>query len=162
RGAERAGHDPSKIEVWSRTQIIIADSKEAARREAAPYAATKACSVYNTTLSRPGPEADELRRLFEQHHPGMIDEFRQIWENRDVYKVEAIGGRQDDFTTQRVIDYFLLTGTVDDICERISQLEALGGVTGISTVQFAIINQTDQVKQIASDIIPKFRPKIPV
>jgi alkanesulfonate monooxygenase SsuD/methylene tetrahydromethanopterin reductase-like flavin-dependent oxidoreductase (luciferase family) len=136
RGAEAAGRDPSKIDFWVRTQIYIAESKEAAFTELAPYAA--ACAQeFDTLLGRKSPESIDLANRIEREHPGLIDEFKQIIDLWDPDWNERIGGRQSQLVTQRCVDFFLASGTVEDVREQLEPLRELG-IKGVSNVTFAL------------------------
>lgn len=155
KGAEAAGRDPADIEMWVRTQCYIAESKAAAKRELEPYAATCVWELFNI-LRRENPETRDLRARIERRHPGILDEFERIHDHWDAYWTERIGGPQTEFVSQRVIDFFLASGTADDIAEQISALEPLG-IKGISTVMFSIQDNLDMLERIARELIPRFR-----
>lgn len=156
RGAEKAGRDPSKIDIWCRTLIYVAESKEAARREVASYAGTWAYDLYRSLFQRENPEVADLRHRVEQVEPGIIDEFKAIHEAFDPYQNEVLDAPHARFVTQRVIDFFLLTGTPEDIAERIYKLGELG-VKTISPVMFAIIDQKGMMREIGDKIMCHFR-----
>ena len=56
RGAESVGRDPSEIDIWARTEILVADSKEEARREVASYAMSWACADSTDLYSGATPQ----------------------------------------------------------------------------------------------------------
>ena len=60
-GAEKAGRDPGTIDFWIRGMIRIAESKEAARYEAAGYAVNAAYLMWSV-MSHESPETAELRK----------------------------------------------------------------------------------------------------
>ena len=154
KGAERAGRDPSEIDIWVRTQCYVADSKEEAKRYTEPYAATCVWELYQI-LRRDNPDVLDLRRRIERRHPGLIDEFKQIYDAWDPYYTERIGGPQTVPVTQRVVDFFLATGTIEDVDEQIHQVQELG-VKGISSVMFSITDDIGMMQRIAREIVPKF------
>ncbi len=154
KGAAKAGRDPSAIELWLRTQTYVAASKEEALKETAPYAATCAYEFCQQLRSK-HPAIGDLRRLIERRHPGLLDEFQRIYDAWDPYQIEAIDGPQANLTSQRVVDFFLLTGTSEGICERIEELQQLG-VRRLSTVMFAIQDQKAMMREVADKIMPHF------
>ena len=155
RGAEKAGRALSDVEVWVRTQCYLASSKEAAKRELEPYAATCTWELYQI-LRRENPATIDLRKRIEHRHPGILDEFKAIYDHWDPYWTERIGGPQTAYTTQRVIDFFLASGSADDVGEQLEALEALG-VTGVSSVMFSIRDDLEMLEAMAAQLMPKFR-----
>lgn len=154
KAAVDAGRDPEAVDLWVRTQVYLADSKEAAFRETAPYAATCAWELYQVLL-RKTPETEELARRIERHHPGLIDEFKAIYDAWDPYYTERIGGPQTKVTTQRVIDFFLATGTVDEVGGRLAALDGMG-LKGIWTVLYSIQDQVGMMQAIGRSLIRLF------
>ena len=154
QGAEESGRDPSEVEVWVRTQCYIAESKEAAKREMEPYAATCTWELYQI-LRRDTPAVAELRQRIERRHPGIIEEFKQIYDHWDPYWTERIGGPQTEYTTQRVIDFFLASGTADDINEQIDALVPVG-IRGISSVMFSIQDNLGMLERMSNELMPHF------
>src|SRR5207244_1804770 len=73
RGAEEEGRDPAEIDFWVRTQVYLADSKEAAYREMAPYAATCAWELAKV-LRQKTPDTIALAERCEAAQPGILDE----------------------------------------------------------------------------------------
>ena len=153
RGAEQAGRDPAAVEVWVRTQICLADTKSAVRREMAPYAATAAWELCQI-LKQDKPEIVDLRKRIDRAHPGILDEFRQIHDHWDPYWTERIGGPQTEYATQRVIDFFLASGTAGEVGERIAALQPLG-IRGLSSVLFSIEDAPGMMRRIATELMPR-------
>ena len=156
KGALRAGRDPSKIDVWCRTMCYVTESKEAAQREVAGYAATQAYASYRSIFQWDTPEVADLRQRIEREEPGIIDEFRRVCDVYDTYQTETIGAPQDQAATRRMIDFFHLIGTPEDICEQIYKIGQLG-ISTISMVDFTIIDSKDMMREIGSKIMPHFR-----
>jgi len=154
RGAEQAGRDPAEVDVWIRTQCYLAESKAAAKREMAPYAATASWELYQI-LRQDNPDVADLRNRLDKAHPGLLDELKAIYDNWDPYWTERIGGPQTEFTTQRVIDFFLASGSADDIIEQVDALKPLG-VRGISSVMFSIQNDMEMMTNMAEELMPRF------
>ena len=154
RGAERSGRDPFAIDFYIRTQCYIADSKEAAKRELEPYAATCTWELYQILL-RENPATIELQKRIEHRHPGILNEFKSIYDAYDPYWTERIGGPQTKFVSQRVIDFFLATGTPDDISEQLSALQDIGA-QGISSALFSIEKDLEMMERMSQEIMPNF------
>ena len=124
------------------------------QRELEPYAATCTYELYQI-LRRHNPETINLRQRLEQAHPGIIDEFKAIFDNYDPYWTERIGGPQTKFVSQRVIDFFLATGTPDDICGQISALQERG-IDGVSSVLFSIEKDLEMMERLSRNVMPNF------
>ena len=156
KGASEAGRDITEIDIWARTLVYVASSKEEARREVASYAATCACEMYRSLLRRNTPEADDLRRRLERTDPGLVDDLRKVYESFDPYQHEVTDAPHSEVVTQRVIDSFLMTGTPDDICHQIERLQSLG-FDNVSTVLFTVIDKKGMMREIAETVMPRFR-----
>ena len=156
KGALRAGRDPSEIDIWMRTMIYVAESKEASRQEMAAYTATQANALYKFALRDP-----EVARLLERTEPGIIDEMRRIHNAYRHYEHERRGASHSQAVTQRVIDFFNLTGNSEDVCDGISRFQELRTTRGarISTLGLAMYTIDDQIgmmREIGSQIVPMF------
>ncbi len=156
KGAERAGRDPSTIKIWARTEVYPSGTKEEARREVSSYAASCGSVLYRAIFKRNSEEAQDLYRRLEKKQPGLVDEYRHIYENFDPYMHESINAPHAKLATQRVIDSINLSGPVEEIDERIYDLSEIG-VFGVSCVQYAIVDQKRNMQEIADRIMPQFR-----
>ena len=152
KGALKAGRDPSEIDVAIRASIYIAESKEAARYEVASQAATN-----NYVPRLPDtPEVADLRKRIERAEPGLLDEMQQAHEGYDAYQHERTDAPHGKLVTQRMIDFLMLTGTVDDICEQIYGIQQVG-VKTIFAIVYTIIDKKGMMREIGNKIIPHFR-----
>ena len=154
KGAAAAGRDPTKIDLWVRTQCFISDSKEAARREVAPYAATCALEFHKMLQMRT-PDTVDLAETIERQHPGLLDDMKSVYEVWDPYYTERVGGPQIDAVTPEIVDFFLAAGTADDVGEQIERLDELG-IKGIWSVLYAIHDQMGTVQEISKNLISRF------
>ena len=143
------------IAFYIRTQIYIAESKQAAKRELEPYAATCTYELHQI-LRRDNEPTEDLRHRIETHHPGLLAQFKTIFDNYDPYWTERIGGPQTKHVTQEVIDFFLATGTPADIVAQLKALEPVG-IAGVSSVLFSIEQDFDMMERISSQIMPHFQ-----
>jgi alkanesulfonate monooxygenase SsuD/methylene tetrahydromethanopterin reductase-like flavin-dependent oxidoreductase (luciferase family) len=151
RGAERAGRDGDAIEFWVRTQVYLAESKEAAFEELAPYAATCAWELWKV-LQRETPDTLDLAKRIDQAHPGLLDEFNAIHDAWDPYRTEQIGGPQTRAVTRRVIDFFLASGTPDEVRRQIAAVEEVG-VAGLSIVTYSVRDLVEMIGRISDELI---------
>ena len=69
---------------------------------------------------------------------------------------ERIGGPQTKFVSQRVIDFFLATGTPEDISDQFRALEDIG-IQGVSSVLFSIEKDLEMMERMSKEIMPNFR-----
>lgn len=153
KGAVAAGRNPEEIDFWVRTQCYLADSKEAVHREVAPYAATCALELY-IVLQRKTPDTVDLADRIERRHPGLLDEFKAIYDVWDPYYTERVGGPQTLPVTQRCVDFFLATGTAADVCEQLQALDELG-ITGVWSVLYSIQDQIGMMQEIGKELISR-------
>ena len=154
KGALRAGRDPSKIDTWVRTLVFVAESKEAARRESASYAAN-VTRLYDM-LRRENEDVIDLRQRIDGALPGIIDEFKRVHDVWDEYEHEKTDAAHAGAVTDRVIDFRLITGTPDDVVERIHQLGKLG-VKNVSCVMFSVVDKKGMMREIADKVMVHFR-----
>jgi alkanesulfonate monooxygenase SsuD/methylene tetrahydromethanopterin reductase-like flavin-dependent oxidoreductase (luciferase family) len=151
RAAEEAGRDPDEVDFWVRTQVYIAESKEAAFEELAPYAATSAWELWKV-LKRETPDTVALAKDIDAAHPGLLSELQAIYDAWDPYWTERIGGPQTRAVTQRVVDFFLASGTPDDVREQIAAVEEIG-ITGVSIVTYSVRDLDEMMNRISDELI---------
>jgi len=151
RGAVEAGRDPDEIEFWVRTQVYIAESKEAAFEELAPYAATSAWELWKV-LKNETPATVDLAKRIDAAHPGVLDELKAVYDHWDPYWTERIGGPQTKVLTQRVVDFFLASGTPDDVREQIAAVEEIG-ITGVSVVTYSVRDLSTMIGRLSDELI---------
>ena len=154
RGAEQVGRDPRSVAFYVRTQCYLTESKEAAKRELEPYAATCTWELHQI-LRRKNEHTVDLAERIEARHPGMLEEFARIYDAYDPYWTERIGGPQTKLVTQRVIDFFLASGTADDISAQIEALQPVG-IDGLSMVMFSIERDVAMMEGLSRDVMPRF------
>ncbi len=155
QSAHLAGRDLGQIDIWMRTMICMAETKEAVYDDVAGQAVTKCRGMYHV-LKRETPATIHLRSLINMVEPGLIDEMRHIYESWDPYQHEMRNASINRLVSQRLIDFFFLTGQVDDICARIVELGQLG-VRNISIVTFTVNDKKGLLKAVGEKIIPRFQ-----
>jgi 5,10-methylenetetrahydromethanopterin reductase len=158
KGALKAGRDPAEVEFWVRTMIYVADNKEDAREEVAPY--PLAYGHLHTLLQQGTPEAVELRQALDREYPGMSEDLiadsEKVASAYEPYGVERLDAPWAKYVTGALIDYFHLTGRPEDINERISVLGEMG-VKNISTVMFTVLDKIGMMQAIRDEIMPNFQ-----
>ena len=80
---------------------------------------------------------------------------RIAYEAFDPYQHEKTDADHAKLASQRLIDFYLMPGTPDDIGEQISGVLPLG-VNNISTVLFTIIDKKGMMRRINREIMPMF------
>ncbi len=157
KGALKAGRDPSEIDIWLRSMIFLSDSKEEAMPEVASFAATQANATYRFALKNP-----EVGKLLEKIDPGIVDEFRKVSEAYAHYDHERPGAIHGNVVSKKVIDFFHLTGNLEDVCEGIYKVEQLRAQNGLKVkclglAMFTIKDQIGMMREIGSQVIPLFK-----
>ena len=111
-------------------------------------------------MERDDPDVEELRRSLEQSEPGSVDELirdsRKFAEALDPSKAEQVDAPHSKVVSQRLIDFFHLSGTAEDVCERIDKLGQLG-VKTISMTVYTLIDKKGMIREVGDKIIPHFR-----
>ena len=156
KGALKAGRDPSEIDVWVSAMVYVAGSKEEARQEVASYASSHTHSNYNSQFKRETPESIDLKQRLERGEPGLLDEMRRLADAYDVYYKERRDAPHAKLATQRLVDYYMLTGPVDDICERIYDLQKVG----MKTLRLGTDSARDKkgmMREVGDNIMHNFR-----
>jgi 5,10-methylenetetrahydromethanopterin reductase len=158
QGAEEAGRDPSEIDVWVRSILIVAESKPAAFREAASFLPGVG-AVRNYVRFRHRGYREEVDRILEaldREQPGIVDEMVKIQEAFEPYAFEQLDNPPSRIASQRVVDFFNQTGTEDEVCEGIERLGE-AGVKCIATATYTIIDKKAHLRAVGERIIPRFR-----
>ena len=74
----------------------------------------------------------------------------------DPELAETVDAPHSKVVTQRLIDFYHLSGMPDEICERIQLLGELG-VKTISMTVYTIIDKKGMIREVGDKIIPRFR-----
>jgi 5,10-methylenetetrahydromethanopterin reductase len=155
-GAKRVGRDPTEIDIWLFTMCVIAETKEAARRE---VSAANSRVTWLTLRDRPGSEIEGLRSRLRRTIPdleGLIEEGRRAYEAYDEYEHEMLDSAHSKLVTQRMIDFVHLTGPAAEIRQRIAELQRVG-VKNISVELYTVVDRKAAMRKIADEIMPYFR-----
>ncbi len=151
RGAESAGRDLASLDLWARTMCYVGDPA-ATRQETQSYAATNATSFYMAALARDTPEGRELRAVAD---PELLEDIKTIHDNYDYYAHERIDAAHGNLVTDRVMNAFILSGSRDQIVDRIGELATLG-IRTVSITDYSIRDKLGNMERFASDIMPNF------
>ncbi len=155
KGAIKVGRDPSKIDIWVRAMIYVADSQKEALKEVGAFALNHAVRTM-WLLRQKGPEIEDLRKRLEREHPGLLDEYQRVYNAWDPKWHEHVDAPAARLVTPRMVDLIHLAGTVDDICEKI-HLRQKAGVKVIATATYTIVDKKGMMREIGDKIMPHFR-----
>lgn len=154
-GAEQAGRDPADIDIWLCNTLIVAESREAARREASGKSAR---AIWQTFGLHKGPEYEDLYRRVLRVMPDLDDliaEGKIAFDNYNEYEHEVLDSEQSRFMTQRMIDFIHMTGTPDEVQEMIESVVAVG-VTHICCQLYTVEDKHGQLRTISETLMPRF------
>ena len=155
KGAERAGRDISEIDIWARGMIYVADSKKEARREVSGYAVNSSSALYRHTLQE-SPEIFDLRVRMEKAYPGLLDECKRVYDAWTPDQHERRDTPSSAAVTDRIIDVQHLSGTPEDIAEKLERIGQLG-IKTFATVTYTVIDKKGMVREIGDRVLPFFR-----
>ena len=158
RSAVKAGRDPSKIKIIPSTIVYITDDRESARREVAPQVASKLRRAFPMWRSS-HPDMVALREQLEKNDPGLVDELIQVGDRInevfDEHQHEKMDSPQAEPVTWRLIDYYMLVGSEDEVCERIQDLRNRG-LAGLMPLIYTIQDKQTMMQEIGARIISRF------
>ena len=91
--------------------------------------------------------------------PGLVDELIQIGDRInevfDEHQHEKVDSPQAEPVTWRLIDYYLLVGTEDEVCGRIEELKSRG-LGGLMPLIYTIEDKKAMMQAIGAKIISRF------
>ncbi|MBS35669.1 MAG: hypothetical protein CMO26_07060 [Thiotrichales bacterium] len=157
QGALEVDRDPSEIEVWVRSILIIADSKKDAFREGAAFLPGVGAVARYITLPQTAyrEQIDRMLAVLDSESPGIVDEMLKIHEAAEHYSFEQLDNPPSKITSQRVVDFFNQTGTEEEVYEGVARLAEVG-VKRLATANYTIIDKKAQIEEIGKRIIPRF------
>ena len=161
KSAEKAGRDPSKIDICVRSYIYVTDSKEEAKREVSGFVPF---GIHVLERRKDDPAIANLAQSLERENPGILAEVRGYQAAVAEFRTESgydhwfekMDAPYAVHMTQRMIDCVHQVGTVDEVCEGIYKL-AQTGVTTIATATYTIIDKKRTLLDIGDKIMPNFR-----
>ncbi len=154
KGAEKAGRDPSEIDIWARGMIYVTDTPGQARREVSGYAVNSA-QMLSRLLIQKNPAIEDLRKRMEKAHPNLIEECDNSFSQWQPDQHEKIDTPSALAVTQQILDVQHLVGKPDDILEKLHSIRELG-INTFATVTYTIFDKKGMVQNIGNNIISKF------
>ena len=161
RGAERAGRDPSTIDICTRSYVYVTDSKEEARRELAGFVPFGV-----QFLERLGKDPGVMKvfERLDREQPGIVDEMVKFQAAVDEFRrpdgynpwFEKMDAPYSGLMTLRMIECVHLVGSAEEIGEKIRALAEVG-VTTVATATYTIVDKKRMVRDVAERIMPHFR-----
>ena len=145
--------------VWVRSQLWVAESKEAARYWVQAYGAQHAYGLAFYILRfKDDPDVQRLTKDLEAKYPGILDEIWTIYKGWDVNQLERIDAPVGKLASNRLLDIFQFYGTVDDVCGQIQALIDVG-IRRFSFTIYVLEEHGDpeaNLRSIAKEIMPRF------
>ena len=158
RGARRAGRDMADIDTWARTMIYVTKDREAAKREVSSYPTSY--KDLHLLLSREDPDVDLLRDALESDEPGsveaLITDSRRYAEAFDPRYAEMLGAPHAEAVSWRLIDFWHLCGSAEQIRERVEELRAIG-VKTVSTTVYTVADTLSMIRSVGEEVIARCR-----
>lgn len=160
REAEKAGRDPSKIDICTRSYVYVTDHKEQAHRELAGFV------PFGVGVLHEYGKIAAVAKVFERldwEQPGIVDEMKQFFaqpqahgfDNGSSPWFEKLDAPYPHLMTMRQIECIHVVGGVDEICQKIRALgEAV--VTTIVTANYTIIDRKRMITDLGEKIMPHF------
>ena len=156
RGARGAGRDMAEIDTWARTMIYVTKDREVAKREVSSYPTSY--KDLHLLLSREDPDVDRLRDALESDEPGsveaLINDSRRYAEAFDPRYAELLGAPHAAAVSWRLIDFWHLCGSAEQIRERVEELGAIG-VKTISTTVYTVADPLAMIRSVGEEVIAR-------
>ncbi len=157
QAAEKAGRDPDKIEIITRTWIYPCEEKDRDKvRHQVSGCLTQHCGLPSLDMEDPDPDTRRLLRNLEEREPGILAEIRAAKKAWLPKYHEHSDGPHARLATRRMIDLVHLTGSVDEILERLSKLYD-AGVRTVAPGTYTIVDKKGLLREIGDKIMPHFR-----
>ena len=153
-GAEKAGRDLSNLDFRMTVIVYVCDRKEDSLREGAAYAMN--VHRFQQLLRIDKPEVHELHRQLVESDPELMDDIKRIHDVWTPDQHERIDMPAGGLVTQRVNDFVNITGTADEVCERLEELAELG-VTTIECALYGLIEPLEMMRRISDEVMPRFQ-----
>ena len=154
RGARRAGRDMADIDTWARTMIYVTKDREAAKREVSSYPTSY--KDLHLLLSREDHDVDLLRDALENDEPGsvqaLINDSRRFAEAFDPRYAEMLGAPHAAAVSWRLIDFWHLCGSAEQIRDRVEELGAIG-VKTVSTTTYTLADTLSMIRSVGEEVI---------
>ena len=161
RGAEKAGRDPTRIDIGTRSYVYVTDDKEKAHRELAGFV------PFGIGVRRQYGKIKAVAKVFERlerEQPGIVEEMEQFYAEVQAHSpgdgsnpwFEKLDAPYAHLMTMRQIECIHIVGGVDEICQKIRALGEVG-VTTIATANYTIIDKKRMITDLGEKIMPHFR-----
>ncbi|MFQ5872181.1 MAG: LLM class flavin-dependent oxidoreductase [Dehalococcoidia bacterium] len=123
RGLEKAKRRREDFDIWLRTMVVLADSKEEGRDIARPYAATIAHQFAMAILLR---DNQYTRALKSQLPQSLLDDYQRAWDAWDDYQHETFGAKHAEVVSDQIVDQTMIIGTPEQVAEQINEILDIG------------------------------------
>ena len=100
-----------------------------------------------------------MREALEANEPGsvqaLINDSRTFAQALDPDVAERVDAPHSHVVTQRLIDFYHISGSPSEMCERIEILGELG-IKTISMTAYTLIDKIGMFRKVGEHIIPRF------
>ena len=156
RGARRAGRNMADIDTWARTMIYVTDDREAARREVSAYPTSY--KDLHLLLGRDNADVQMLRDALETHEPGSVNaltgDSKRYAEAFDPRYAELLGAPHAAAVSWRLIDFWHLCASAEQILERVEELRTIG-VKTVSMTVYTLADTLATIRTVGEKIIAR-------
>ena len=156
RGARRAGRNMADIDTWARTMIYVTDDREAARREVSAYPTSY--KDLHLLLGRDNADVQMLRDALETHEPGSVNaltgDSKRYAEAFDPRYAELLGAPHAAAVSWRLIDFWHLCASAEEILERVEELRTIG-VKTVSMTVYTLADTLATIRTVGEKIIAR-------
>ena len=150
----RAGRDMADIDTWARTMIYVTKDRKAAKPEVSAYPTSY--KDLHLLLARDDPDVDMLRDALETDEPGSVEALitasRRYAEAFDPRYAELLGAPHSAAVSWRLIDFWHLCGSAEQIRERVEELGAIG-VKTVSMTTYTLVDELAMIRSVGEEII---------
>jgi 5,10-methylenetetrahydromethanopterin reductase len=150
RGAAQADRPLDDVDVWLRTMVVMADSKEEGRDIARPYCATIAHQFALGVLNR---DNEHTRRLKELMPDDLLDDYARARSAWDYYQHETYGAEHAKAVSDAIVDTNVIVGTPEQCAEMITEIIDMG-FDGISMTVYLHEDKIKFFREFAADVMP--------
>lgn len=148
-GASQEGRDPDEIEIWVGGHGNIADDREMAIDEIKMAIAASVHHSLQFTMEGkavPNEYQATLQEIVEQYDS---DAHEQLGENPNRELINNLSDEVFDY----LVDRYTIAGTPEDCIDKIRQIQALDGVTGVR-ISTNTEGERDVIARLGREVLP--------
>lgn len=150
QGAEQGGRSLEDVDVWLRTMVVLADSKEEGRDIARPYCATIAHQFALGILNRDNEHTRQLKELMPDD---LLDDYAHAFSAWDDYQHETYDAEHAQAVSDAIVDTNVIVGTPEQCAEMITDITEMG-FDGISMTVYLHKDKIRFFREFAAEVMP--------